>query len=756
MSPDNSSRSIDLPTRLLLVSCIIGILLLMSIPAAAQPPAVNHRRGQAAIDHLGSRLPAVAAQHNTAAARLRELFLTDPYIAVDEADNLLFIDEFLPEHGDVAAADAQAAGAAAITVAETFLLHSLPGSTKVIYLDFDGHSTSGTSWNSSHGATIVSAPYSIDGDPAFSTAELERIQYIWQRVAEDFLPYGVDVTTQDPGLEALRRYGADDAAWGQRVVISTTNWYSTSAGGVAYIGSFSWNTDTPCFVFSAQLGSGNEKYTAEAITHEAGHTVGLYHDGVTGGDAYYRGHNGWASIMGVGYYQTLVQWSKGEYPGANNTEDDLARITNYGFTFRTDDHSNTAAGETPLVVANSTAVSGRGIIERPTDKDCFSFLTGAGTITLNATGAARSPNLDIRADLYDGAGALVATSNPSTSLGASITGVYVAAGTYTLVIDGVGNGDLLTGYSDYGSLGEYSIFGTIVNPGVAQPPVAAAAAAPVGGPAPLAVRFTGSASYDPDGTIASYSWTFGDGTAPDAAANPLHTYFSKGVYTAVLTVVDSAGWSDSESLTITVISPPAAPDSLIAAAASSSQINLTWADRSDDEAGFMIERSTDSELWTVIATVGANVRSYANTGLTAATTYYYRVSAANDAGTSGCTNVAAATTPAAPAMHVGDLDGSRSVTKKSWTAKVTILVHDAAEKPVSGAVVTGIWNATTPASCTTATAGTCTVTLSKIPSATTDVTFTVAGVAKAGATYSPLTNHDPDSDSNGSAVTVRK
>ena len=211
-------------------------------------------------------------------------------------------------------------------------------------------------------------------------------------MAEDYLPYGVDVTTQDPGVEALRKSGTGDTAWGQRVVISPTNWYSTGAGGVAYIGSFSWSSDTPCFVFTAQLGNGNEKYTAEAASHEAGHTVGLYHDGVTGGSAYYQGHGGWAPIMGVGYYQPLVQWSKGEYPGANNTEDDLAMIGGHGFTYRTDDHGNTAdvghAARGDELDVRQRQRHHRA--HRPTETH-FSFMAGAGAITLNVTSPSPEP-----------------------------------------------------------------------------------------------------------------------------------------------------------------------------------------------------------------------------------------------------------------------------------------------------------------------------------------------------------------------------
>ena len=114
-------------------------------------------------------------------------------------------------------------------------------------------------------------------------------------------------------------------------------------------------------------------------------------------------------------------------------------------------------------------MSGKGIVERPTDKDYFSFVTGAGMVTLNVTPAFRGPDLDILAGLYDSVGTLVGSSNP-TALNASIS-ASLAAGTYYLAIDGVGTGNPTTGYSDYGSLGEYNISGTIVIP-VSQPPAA--------------------------------------------------------------------------------------------------------------------------------------------------------------------------------------------------------------------------------------------------------------------------------------------
>ncbi len=373
--------------------------------------------------------------------------------------------------GDSFLAEAAASPASGpFPLADTFFLHSYPSATKTIYLDFDGHVTSGTSWNTSYsgGSTIVTPAFSLDSDSKFSDLELERIQAIWQRVAEDYRPFEVNVTTQDPGAEALRKLGTGDAAWGIRMVIggSSTDWFSTQAfGGVAYVGSFNWSNDTPAFVFENNLTNGSEKLVAEAITHEAGHTLGLEHDGTTAGVEYYTGHGsgatGWAPIMGSGYSRELTQWSKGEYPNANNSEDDLSIITTgNGFGYRPDDHGGISTAATALNPTGGSILAGEGIIERNTDRDYFSFATGAGLVALTVYPFERGPNLDIVATLYDRSGVAIATSNPLDRLDASFS-VLLAGGTYYLAVEGTGKAPLTTGYSDYGSLGYYSIAGTL-------------------------------------------------------------------------------------------------------------------------------------------------------------------------------------------------------------------------------------------------------------------------------------------------------
>ena len=90
---------------------------------------------------------------------------------------------------------------------------------------------------------------------------------------------------------------------------------------------------------------------------------------------------------------------------------------------------------------------------------------------------------------------------------------------------------------------------------------------------------------------------------------------------------------------------PAAPSNLTAIALLLSQIQLNWTDNASTETGFQIDRSANGTSgWTQIATPVRNVITYTNTGLTAATTYYYRVRAVNATGPSANSSVANATT----------------------------------------------------------------------------------------------------------------
>jgi regulation of enolase protein 1 (concanavalin A-like superfamily) len=112
---------------------------------------------------------------------------------------------------------------------------------------------------------------------------------------------------------------------------------------------------------------------------------------------------------------------------------------------------------------------------------------------------------------------------------------------------------------------------------------------------------------------------------------------------------DHADWANSRLTTAPAPVVPAAPSLLVATAAGTNQINLTWADNANNETGFKIERSTDGVTFTQIGTAAANATAYSDsTGLNAATKYYYQVRANNSVGDSGYSNIANATTTAAP------------------------------------------------------------------------------------------------------------
>jgi PKD repeat protein len=508
-------------------------------------------KGDEITTALGANLPAIASWYGATEAELKTHLKQGKSMRADKKGQLHYVCSSLALDPDQAG-DGGGGNFAPFPDSQTFVLHSRPGSSKKIYLDFNGHTTIDTEWNINYtnGANIVTPPYDIDGVPGtFSPAELSNIQLIWQRVAEDYALFDVDVTTEDPGVEALQKTSPTDTAYGKRVCIggSSMDWLGVSAGGMAYLGSFDWNTDTPVFVFPAQLGNGAPRYVGEAVSHESGHSFGLHHDGTTAGVEYYQGTTDWAPIMGVGYYSNIVQWSKGDYAGANNTEDDLAIIASY-VPIRADSVGNTISTATALT---GTYSSTPGLIESQTDVDVFSFTTGAGNISFNLTPASPSGNLFGQLTLYNAAGTPITSAIPiSTTTGTVALSSTVAQGTYYIAVDGVGSG---TVFNDYDSAGQYTLEASLIGAAASLPPVANAQnSTPLKGKAPLTVNFSSNGSYDPDGTITGYSWNFGDGSANSTAPNPSKVYTTPNNYTASLVVTDNTGVSGNNSVNIHV------------------------------------------------------------------------------------------------------------------------------------------------------------------------------------------------------------
>ncbi|HEX5684991.1 MAG TPA: pre-peptidase C-terminal domain-containing protein [Ideonella sp.] len=426
--------------------------------------------GQRAIDALGSNLDAVAAHYHKTPQALRDMLLRDPMVRLDRHGKLYVVEEMdgpLPSDGKEFVE-----GTAPAPLADSFTLHSRPGAKRTIYLDFNGAVLQNTAWNS-NGNTINAVAFDIDGNVnSFSAAELERIQYIWQRVAEDFAPFDIDVTTEQPSADKLTRSSEADDVFGTTALITNHNGvYNCSCGGVAYVGIYDNVGDyyKPALVFWDMLGS-SEKNVAEATSHEVGHNLGLSHDG-TSQVGYYTGHGdgatGWAPIMGVGYYKNTVQWSQGEYSDANNKEDDFVVAGNNGGPLRKDDHGNGITKATALTTSpsgNNVNLSGNGVISTRKDKDVFSFSAKAGAGTITVTPDTRSANLDVAVKIMKADGTVLAKAKPADQLGATVTFTLPAAGKYYVSIDGIGYLTPTNGYSDYGSLGQYAITGTVPAP----------------------------------------------------------------------------------------------------------------------------------------------------------------------------------------------------------------------------------------------------------------------------------------------------
>jgi hypothetical protein len=352
--------------------------------------------------------------------------------------------------------------AAGIASAATTPLSGLPqlssnrAARAKLYLDFNGHVQA--SWGTfGHVTTPI---FDQDGNPSsWSSGELATIREVWARVAEDYAPFDIDVTTIDPGILA--------AGLVARVVIGGhySDWYESSAGGVAYVGGFSNPLPNVAYVFEEALGNGNPRYVAEAAAHEAGHLFGLSHQAVWNGgtlvDAYNSGSEDLAPIMGTAYYAACTTWHRGpSTAGPGAIQDDMAIIAGpaNGFGWRPDDYGGTLS--TAAALPTGTSVNLAGVIGGTSDVDLWSFTTLGGNVSFQLAGSQFGSNLDAVLELRDATGRTILSAAPSNSLGASLA-TTLGRGTYYLAARSQGR---------YGSVGQYTIRGTLPATAVASSP----------------------------------------------------------------------------------------------------------------------------------------------------------------------------------------------------------------------------------------------------------------------------------------------
>ncbi|MEO1585026.1 MAG: hypothetical protein AAFR96_10715 [Planctomycetota bacterium] len=454
-----------------------------NLPSGGTVPA-GSVSGMAAIRAMGDSLAEVAAAHNFTAAELADALRTDRSLYVTPARRLVNVCPPAPQALQIDNAEIPGGGGEGddnptsaryfgpeIPLEDFLNLESRPGSTKTVYLDFDGYLSQNNSW----GHNINFPPYNTQGGTeVFTDQERSDIIEHWKEVAEDFANLDVNVTTKDPGVAALVRSNSGDQRFGIRVVMTQpTGGFGNGIGGVAFLNSFNDGIDNPCFGFNKGLGSG-----PMTASHEAGHTFGLRHDGLENQEYHpgARGNPRWGPIMGAPFGRTLVQWSIGDYPGATQFQDDYAVMTNNSnrINFLPDDHPDSPTSGTRFDVGTPIA----GVINNRFDIDSFEFTVAEeDEYTISVTNADRGPNLDAAFTLYRASPfELVGTTDPETQSDA-VENYILTPGDYTIVVDGTFNTVTSGPVSDYGSVGGFQID---IAPFVPPPP-----------PQPLSFAFPG-------------------------------------------------------------------------------------------------------------------------------------------------------------------------------------------------------------------------------------------------------------------------
>ncbi len=573
-----------------------------SLPSAATAALGAGARYRRVSDVVREALAAASVNRSgpvtAAAVDSRLLRLASDATAYLDADNrLLFIDDFGPAPEKSAASDEFATdpvlapieappqastGAEPVTAngvvlpgSGTFALNSRLGSTKTIYLDFDGYTGAGPAW--AVGAQPF-APYDFDGLPGLSASDEDAIRRIWQAVAEDYAPFDVNVTTQLPTPDRLYKTAPSDVTYGSTAVITptrlSTGTCTGSCTGVAYVGIFGVQgadaNYSPAWAFAGNSSQTSAQSVADTISHEVGHNFDLSHDAVspcTPGSflcSYYTGHgsgsSSWGPIMGSPYLKTYTQWSKGEYLNPSNTEDDVAIIG--GKTGYLVDASNSIGNAVSLPTDESVTTD--QIIGFNGDVDYFSIPVTTGYLRAFINRSSNGSDLYARLAILNSAGTELTFGILQSGTGGWLEVTGLAPAMYYVSVAGSSLGSPQNGFSSYASSGFYNVaaqtFATPSTPG--SPSLVAT------GSQALTAAWAGSATMSPLAPI-TYAVSLCDAVSAVCSA-PIDTTATSlvltsptptGSYVARVNARHIAGRvsANATSAAATVLTAPIAP-----------------------------------------------------------------------------------------------------------------------------------------------------------------------------------------------------
>jgi hypothetical protein len=441
--------------------------------------------GQAAVDALRGEIGQKVRARGEDPEQLVTLLEADPSVRLGLEGHVVFLDAVDPatalESETAAIATTSATGPAPVPTALAAnglpLHHSKVGAPWTLYIDVESrlvqvHPNMRDIF-ARNPSPFTTSGLTLDADATtFNAEEQDVISRIWGRVAEDWAPFDIDVTTERPASFATSPWGGSQVIWNLVTRSETALGFpSGSLFGIAaapglcivsrgFLGQ-------PTFTFWGNIGPRNHTDIAETVSHEAGHVVGLVHDGLTSGAQYYTGHGtgptSWGPIMGAPLDRNVTQWSKGEYPGATNfgvcglsPQDDVEHIART-LGRRLDEVGDTIAEASPL------AAPTKAVVATPTDIDVFA-LPRADDVRIQVTpfragDQTDGGNLDVSAEIVNAAGLVVARADEVTQTTAELSAL-LGPGQHYLRIEASADP---ANYSTYGSMGQYTVTGTFIS-----------------------------------------------------------------------------------------------------------------------------------------------------------------------------------------------------------------------------------------------------------------------------------------------------